>query len=254
MPLRYIYYKFGTHVGFETTAAAWTLLGAYSTTGLGAATLTPMLIPINLNVDARCRVAFYITNIIGTGMQYTIGTGVGNTAASDANVRICEGTGKSYPFNLNFTPQTPNIRIYYNSCADGGLGCGVLPVQSILLDGNRTSAGALLQWQVEGEGMTQEYRVEGTNDLDHELLSSDESSLAPGVVWNTVATIPASGKSGYFYADASGYGFYRVVAIDNLGGTAYTRVVEMLQDPMPTLQVMGNQVHIFEEQTWELAL
>jgi gliding motility-associated-like protein len=111
-----IYKKTGTHVGFTNNAAAWTLVG--QVTGWASTSGQNVLIPIPIN-HFLCPgqvVSFYVTNTITANCNYSNGTGVGNTAAQDANIRVLQGTGKDYPFGTNFTPRVPNVRVVYN-CA-----------------------------------------------------------------------------------------------------------------------------------------
>jgi gliding motility-associated-like protein len=111
-----IYKKVGTHVGFTNNAAAWTLVG--EVTGWASTSNQNVLIPIQIN-HYLCPgqvVAFYVTNTVTSNCNYSNGTGVGNTAAQDANIRILQGTGKDYPFGTSFTPRVPNVRVNYN-CA-----------------------------------------------------------------------------------------------------------------------------------------
>ncbi|MBA3901728.1 MAG: hypothetical protein H0X62_16250, partial [Bacteroidetes bacterium] len=109
-----IYFKTGTHVGFETTAAAWTLLGSSSVSGNGDNIATYIPILVNVTINAGQRAAFYITSTNGGSMLYTNGTGVGNVLASDANINVREGTGKAWSFSTNYTPRQFNGRVYYN--------------------------------------------------------------------------------------------------------------------------------------------
>lgn len=111
-----IYYRAGTHVGFENNAAAWTLLG--STTGLtSAGNNVPTLIPITFSVTipAGQTYSFYVTNDFGAGTSYTDGTAVGNFLASNADMTIYEGVGKSYPFGLTFNVRNFNGTVHYNA-------------------------------------------------------------------------------------------------------------------------------------------
>jgi gliding motility-associated-like protein len=112
-----IYFKAGTHVGFQNNAAAWTLLGtAPAVAGLGNNLFTVVPININVPVSPQCTVAFYITRTNSTGptLQYTNGTALGAVLAADANLRILQGTGKDFPFGLSFQPRNFNGRIRYN--------------------------------------------------------------------------------------------------------------------------------------------
>ncbi|MBK8465801.1 MAG: hypothetical protein IPL32_08220 [Chloracidobacterium sp.] len=115
-----IWYKSGTHVGFETNSGAWTLAGIYDdvvANGPGLSTSIP--IPLNVTIPAGQTYAFYITYTEAAGsMSYTPGTSVGTVFASDANIRIKEGTGKAYPFGTSFTPRAFNGKVHYtvSSC------------------------------------------------------------------------------------------------------------------------------------------
>lgn len=121
-----IYYRAGTHFGFETTPGAWTLVG--STTGLvtnGPNVETVIPIAINIQIPAGQRYAFYVTESANTGnnMCYTNGNSPtpSNIATNvpvlaDANIIVYEGTGKDYPFNTNFYPRMPNFSTDYDCC------------------------------------------------------------------------------------------------------------------------------------------
>jgi Cohesin domain len=112
-----IYYKAGTHVGSETAASDWTLVGTYPgvvTNGAGVATAVP--IPVNIVIPAGQTFAFYITYTTNQGsMGYTPGTAVGNVYASDSNIQIKEGAGKGYPFASTFSPRVFNGTVHYTS-------------------------------------------------------------------------------------------------------------------------------------------
>jgi gliding motility-associated-like protein len=111
-----IYFVPGTHVGNETNAAAWTLLGTVN--GWNATGGTNVALPIFFNqfLCAGDVGGFYVTASNSTGGNYYNGTGVGNVAAADANIQILEGTGKAYPFGTNYMPRVPNVTVYYD-CA-----------------------------------------------------------------------------------------------------------------------------------------
>ncbi|MCP4437673.1 MAG: T9SS type A sorting domain-containing protein [Aureispira sp.] len=110
-----IYYKTGSHVGSENNSAAWTLLG--NATGVtGGATNVPVLIPITFSVTipAGQTYAFYVTNDFGGGTSYTDGTAVGTLLASNTDLTLYEGVGKSYPFGLTFNVRNFNGIVHYN--------------------------------------------------------------------------------------------------------------------------------------------
>lgn len=111
-----IYAKTGTHVGFETNPAAWTLVGTANNVVMPAPpTLFQIPIPVNWVIPAGTRAAFYVTTTTaGTNIRYSNGTGVGNIFVQDPNIIFYEGVGKAYPFGGTFAPRVWNGRITYN--------------------------------------------------------------------------------------------------------------------------------------------
>ena len=96
-----IWYKEGTCVGYQSNAGAWTLLGSTSASGTSG-TPTPFNIVIDVEMLAGETFGFYVTTTSGS-MIYTNGGSVGAVSASDSNIQILEGYGKSYPFGSTFT-------------------------------------------------------------------------------------------------------------------------------------------------------
>lgn len=140
-----IYYKVGTHVGFENTAGAWTLVGTepnFTSSGIGTADLIP--IPVNIIIPAGQTYAFYITT---DGAQcctkYTNGTGVGNVHTADGNIEILEGTGKDALFGTNYQPRIFNGTVHY-SVGGGGTSCASNRIQVTLdiVNNSTWTAGA----------------------------------------------------------------------------------------------------------------
>lgn len=115
-----IYYRPGTHVGFENSAVGWTLIGDNIGAGFNSAGADmPTSIPIVLNqpILAGQTGAFYITEIgNGPNTAYTDGTLVGALSSTDGNINIFEGTGKEYAFGASYVPRNPNITVYYDCC------------------------------------------------------------------------------------------------------------------------------------------
>ena len=137
-----IYYRPGTHVGFENNAAAWTFLGGETgVTSAGNNVPTALNIPINILIPAGNTYSFYITNTFGAGTSYTDGTAVGNFLAADANLTVFEGVGKSYPFGLTFNVRNFNGTIFYD------LGT-VLDGEDMILEGLSTEKGTVLTWDL----------------------------------------------------------------------------------------------------------
>lgn len=140
-----IYYKAGTHVGFTTNAAAWTLAGsANGVIGQGVDVPTAIPIVLNVAIPQGQTFAFYITETGGTAnIDYTNGTTVGATYINDGNISILEGTGKDYAFGTDYAPRVPNITVYYDCCPSPILvetdnSCSGMPDGSIEATGQGT--------------------------------------------------------------------------------------------------------------------
>ena len=135
-------YKTGTHVGFETNAAAWTLLGTASgVPSSGSDNVSALPINAGVSITAGNRAAFYLTvnrtTTPGGGNRYTNGTTVGALLASDANIQILEGTGKAWLFGSNYTPRQFNGTVYYNP---------VVLSSGIRLEGTSENGFSRLSW------------------------------------------------------------------------------------------------------------
>ena len=113
-----VYYKVGSYVGSESTAASWTLIGtATNVTSLGTNAVTPIPLPLNILIPAGSTYGFYITNNNNTstaGIRYTNNTGP-YTIASDANIAIFGSVGKSYPFGTNYNNRSVNCTVHYST-------------------------------------------------------------------------------------------------------------------------------------------
>jgi len=115
-----IYTKTGTHVGFQTTPGAWTLVGSANPVNtVGPNLPSPIPITVNVTIPAGQTAAFYLTSTQPSVCitNYTNGVAVGFVHASDANIQCLEGTGKAYPFAASFQPRRFNGTIYYTACA-----------------------------------------------------------------------------------------------------------------------------------------
>lgn len=113
----YIYYKPGSHVGFESSAAAWTLLDIVpGSTNIG--TLHDLEANFNVFLSQGQTASFYITSNVSTQfIHYDNGTSVGNTVVSNTDLTIKTGVGKAYPFSTTF--QNRNFRgvVHYGNLA-----------------------------------------------------------------------------------------------------------------------------------------
>jgi len=104
----------GSWQGNETNSGAWTLLTTVpNVTSAGANTATNLGISLGFLVPAGVTQGFYVTVNAGTGMNYTNGSSVGAVAASNSDLQILEGAGKSYPFGSTFQPRVWNGTIHY---------------------------------------------------------------------------------------------------------------------------------------------
>ena len=203
-----IYYRPGTHVGFENNAAAWTFLGGQTgVTSAGTNLPTALNIPINILIPAGNTYSFYITNTFGAGTSYTDGTAVGNFLAADANLTVFEGVGKSYPFGLTFNVRNFNGTIFYD------LGT-VLDGEDMILEGLSTEKGTVLNWDL-------------PEDQEFTALSV-ERSHSPATFEHLAELTPAA--QGSFldeHASRNTSEFYRLAAIDMEGQVRYSKVVEV---------------------------
>lgn len=167
-----IYYKNGTHVGFEGNQGAWTLIGGLiSVTSNG--TNVPTYIPIDINVPiaAGQTAAFYITcnrtNTPGGGIEYTNGTGVGNLLEADLNIQVFEGTGKAWPFGNNFTPRQFNGAVYYDACSD-------LPeIDTVIVTNAICEENGQLLVEASGGTGTYEYSIDNGINFQEENIFED---------------------------------------------------------------------------------
>ena len=156
-----IYYKVGTHVGFEGNAAAWTLAGSsVGATSNGNNISSPIPITISVAIGAGQTYAFYITNTGGAqaDINYTNGSAIGNLLASDGNLSIYEGTGKSYPFAGSFVPREFNGTIYYTT---------VLPVELVSFDVECNETKQLITWATASEINNEKFILQRSTNAIH---------------------------------------------------------------------------------------
>ena len=165
-----LYYRTSTHVGHQNSSTGWVFLdSASNVTSLGNNVPTPLPFTFSVTIPANTRYSFYLTNSFGGGLNYTDGTSVGNTLASNSDVTIYEGVGKSYPFGLTFTVRNVNATMHYTigtgSCTSSSRVAATLtvnpqasvtaqPTNSNITSGNNTSFSITAsnansyQWQV----------------------------------------------------------------------------------------------------------
>jgi hypothetical protein len=102
-----VYYKVGTYAGFETTPAAWTLLGTADVNSLGLG--NPTFVPIGgLAIPAGQVYGLYLQSTTSS-INYLNGS----STYTDTNMTLDLGVGLAPDFGNVFSPRTWNGRIYY---------------------------------------------------------------------------------------------------------------------------------------------
>jgi photosystem II stability/assembly factor-like uncharacterized protein len=112
----YIYYKNGTHIGFENDSLAWIFLDSITVTsgGSGGSTL------VNLSSTLSCiqgqTYGFFLSNSVWPDFRYIAGNATGSLQSSDPNISIYEGVGRrSKYFNSQiFQDRKFSGTVYYN--------------------------------------------------------------------------------------------------------------------------------------------
>ena len=106
-----VYTKTGSYKGFQTNAAAWTLIQKIAVKSNGEGLFTPLpLLPKPLVIPAGAIQAFYVT-LDSADMRYTNGNNLGALYKSDNNLQFFQGVGTTYPFGSIFSPRIWNGRI-----------------------------------------------------------------------------------------------------------------------------------------------
>jgi hypothetical protein len=108
-----VYTRPGTIVG-NLGAAGWTLISSISGVSGGGVGTQTFFDFSDFSMAAGSTTGLYITAINGTGVNYTNGTAVGAVVASDANLSILSGFGRSYAFDSSFSPRNFNGSIVYS--------------------------------------------------------------------------------------------------------------------------------------------
>ena len=109
-----IYYKAGSYVGSETTAANWTMAGGVNNLYVAANNVpTPIPIPLNITIPAGATYGFYITNTASGGLNYTSSAVTNVTLASNSDLTLTGGVGKSYPFGSTYSYRLINCTVHY---------------------------------------------------------------------------------------------------------------------------------------------
>ena len=90
----YIYYKNGTHVGFENDSLAWVFLDSVSVTSLGNGGPTFINLSSALSCAQAQTYSFFISNNDWPDFRYIAGNATGALQNSDQNISIFEGVGR----------------------------------------------------------------------------------------------------------------------------------------------------------------
>lgn len=118
-----IYYKVGTFDGFESNAAAWTLVG--SATVNPAASGVPTAIPVNVNVTipAGQLYGWYVVSTaagtLSNGVNYLTDATTNTLYSEDANMRLYGGKGKGSNFaGSTFSDRVFSGNVIYEKCGN----------------------------------------------------------------------------------------------------------------------------------------
>ena len=183
-----IYYRLGTYVGHETTAADWTLLGSATVASQG--TGNPTSCPIGgLSLSPGQTYGIYM-DVTSGGTQYTDGT-TNSTIYTDGVMTIDAGVGLGGTFSSVFTPRIWNGIIWYsqgNPCAASNR----VPV-SVYAD-SCTVATDIITFSIPQETGPATINYATKNIHDQVASGSGLTNLTPTITVSQGATIsPASG-------------------------------------------------------------
>lgn len=210
----HVFYKRGSHVGFENNSAAWTALaGPLPLVPNTPNALTEVLTGLSVVVPAGETVAFYLTNTsaISNNNRYHTGTGTGAVLVADANLTVKEGTGGAYPFGTFFNARPWEGRIRYRTALGSGA-VGAVASDGVMFDLAASSALSLRQLDVhlsEGAHDLSVFFRRGTHvgaettPASWHLLGSAAGLLATASALTTVPFAAAAqleaGETGAFY-------------------------------------------------------
>ena len=204
-----IYYKTGTHIGFETNPSVWTVIDTVIIKNPAATGLpTPIPIQVNVAIPAGKTCAFYITTSSTAAvdnLEYKNGTTLGDIYLQDQNIKFKEGVGKEYPFGATYSPRIWNGIIHY--CASNSVGIDDQPEQILDVKVFPNPFSTSTTFEIHGEDIKDMrvviydihgkqvayYKVPGTT----KVLSIDRSNLSSGLYFYKVETetkIVSSGK------------------------------------------------------------
>lgn len=205
-----IYTKTGTFVGFETTSAAWTLIGtAANVASISSTTSSPIPITVNTTINPGTTRAFYLTrtdNLIANRHLYVAGVGTPGTTvySADANLQITEANYiDTYFINMGGT-RRPSFQVYYSPVVP-------LPVELLSFNCTSNQRGIELNWIT-------------ATEHDNDYFAIERS--ADGKNFEEIARISGAGNSTseteYRYMDKNplnGINYYRLKQVDFNGNS-----------------------------------
>lgn len=246
----YIYYRNGSHVGHQYTAASWTFIdSAQSLTGAAnVGTLIP--IDVNIPISAGDTVAFYIT-CRGTSPSYGGIRYYGHSAAPagpldstwmvDANMKLLVGVGKDYPFGTNFVTRRYLGGVHYSMATP-------LPLNFLSFHAENKESYNFLQWTTENEVNTSHFEVEKSQD---------------GETFEKIGIVSAAKNSNtqlnYEFQDqyfALGKNYYRLTCHDIDGKYTHSEIITIHNDdrfeniqifPNPFQQAISIKIDDYEQ-------
>jgi len=90
----YVYYKNGTHIGFENDSLVWTFLDSIPVQSVGSGGPTYINLSSALSCTQSQTYSFFISNNDWPDFRYIAGNATGSLQASDPNISIYEGVGR----------------------------------------------------------------------------------------------------------------------------------------------------------------
>ena len=111
-----VWIRSGTHVGFENNPVEWQRLLATEIDASGIEKRSPLDLG-SLPLLAGETYGIFIT-VVGGGLRYTNGDGVGQVAAQNDDLIVYEGVGKASPFGYSFQKRIWNGNIHYSLTVD----------------------------------------------------------------------------------------------------------------------------------------
>ena len=215
-----IYYKTGTFVGFETNAAAWTLVGtAANVTSASTTTSSAIPITVNVNINPGTTMAFYLTrtdNVIANRHLYVAGAGTPGTTvyASNADLQVTEANYiDTYFINMGGT-RRPSFQAYYTYYTP-------LAIELSSFECNENAGNVDVKWSTSREINSNYFLIERSTDA---------------ITYEEIAKLDAAGNSNqtlnYSFTDKfphPGNNYYRLKQVDINGAekTFKTSVCEI---------------------------